>query len=128
MEQRNTIVKCNITNCLFNYKGICDNYVINISKDGKCEGYVETATENKAWLEENPSCYECVYFADTGLLQCPCDKHEQYVYRKTPACSDFKAKRGQRIKGNFFEDGWLDPSAVKDVCEPLIRGVDLSNE
>ena len=105
MDQKNTIVKCKAhPDCLFNHNGVCDNYVINISADGKCECYVETATENNALLEGNPSCYECNYFADTGLLQCPCDKHEQYVYRKAPACGDFKAKRGQRAKCDFIQD------------------------
>lgn len=43
MDQKNTIVKCKAhPNCLFNHNGICDNYVINIGADGKCEGYVET--------------------------------------------------------------------------------------
>lgn len=46
MDQKNTIVKCKAhPDCLFNHNGICDNYVINISADGKCENYVETATE-----------------------------------------------------------------------------------
>ena len=119
MDQKNTIVKCKAhPNCLFNHNGICDNYVINISADGKCECYVETATENNALLEGNPSCYECNYFADTGLLQCPCDKHEQYVYRKAPACGDFKAKRGQRAKCDFIQDG-VDQEIVNEVCKPF---------
>ena len=41
MDQKNTIVKCKAhPNCLFNYNGVCDNYVINIGADGKCECYV----------------------------------------------------------------------------------------
>ena len=67
----------------------------------------------------SPVCGNCNYFADNGLLQCPCDKHEQYVYRKAPACGDFKAKRGQRIKGNFIEDDWVDPDIVEEVCQPF---------
>lgn len=47
MEQKNTIIKCKATDCLFNYKGICDNYVISINSNGKCENYVETATEEE---------------------------------------------------------------------------------
>lgn len=43
MDQKNTIVKCKAhPNCLFNHNGVCDNYVINIGADGKCECYVET--------------------------------------------------------------------------------------
>ena len=114
MDQKNTIVKCKAhPNCLFNHNGVCDNYVINIGTDGKCECYVETA------IEDRVSCYECNYFADDGQNQCPCDKHEQYVYRTAPACGDFKAKRGQRAKCNFVEDGWVDPEIVKEVCQPF---------
>lgn len=48
MEQKNTIVKCKAhPDCLFNHNGICDNYVINIGADGKCESYVETATDEE---------------------------------------------------------------------------------
>ena len=114
MDQKNTIVKCNRSpKCLFEHNGVCDNYVINIGVDGKCKEYTETAIEDRVF------CYECDYFADTGLLQCSCDKHEQYVYRKAPACGDFKAKRGQRAKSNFIEDGWIDPEIVKEVCQPF---------
>ena len=43
MDQKNTIVKCEAhPNCLFNYNGVCDNYIINIGADGKCDCYVET--------------------------------------------------------------------------------------
>lgn len=115
MDQKNTIVKCYANpNCLFNHNGRCDNYVISIGEDGKCDCYVETANSEEDKTKEklkgsdiillNRNCGECQYFQDTGLLQCPCDKHEQYVYRKAPACGDFKAKRGQRAKSNFMED------------------------
>lgn len=95
MDQKNTIVKCNRSpRCLFEHNGVCDNYVIIIGTDGRCEGYVET--EESIFISS--TCGDCEYFADTGLIQCPCDKHEQYVYRKALACDDFKAKRGQRVK------------------------------
>lgn len=101
MDQKNTIVKCNRSpKCLFEHNGVCDNYVINISADGQCACYVET--EESIFISS--TCGDCNYFADTGLIQCPCDKHEQYVYRKAPACDDFKAKRGQRAKCNFIDD------------------------
>lgn len=46
MEQKNTIVKCTAhPDCLFCHNGICDNYVIIIGADGKCESYVETEDE-----------------------------------------------------------------------------------
>ena len=44
MDQKNTIVKCTANPaCLFNHNGICDNYVITIGADKKCQEYVETA-------------------------------------------------------------------------------------
>lgn len=43
MDQKNTIVKCYAhPNCLFNHNGVCDNYVISIGEDRKCDCYVET--------------------------------------------------------------------------------------
>ena len=52
MEQKNTIVKCHVhPNCLFNYNGVCDNYVITIGEDGKCQCYVETAIEETSFIE-----------------------------------------------------------------------------
>lgn len=52
MDQKNTIVKCKAhPNCLFNYNGVCDNYVINISADGKCECYVETEGKKELSLQ-----------------------------------------------------------------------------
>ena len=47
MDQKNTIVKCAMHKCLFNNCGTCDQYVITIGVDGKCEGYVETENEKK---------------------------------------------------------------------------------
>ena len=57
MDQKNTIVKCKAhPNCLFNHNGICDNYVINIGTDGKCEGYVETELEQKKIRGQRAKC------------------------------------------------------------------------
>jgi hypothetical protein len=48
MDQKNTIVKCKAhPNCLFNHNGVCDNYVISIGENGKCDCYVETENEKK---------------------------------------------------------------------------------
>ena len=55
-----------------------------------------------------------------------CDSYEIDINSNTN--TEKNIKRGQRLKGNFFEEGWLDPSIVEDVCKPLIMGVDLSNE
>lgn len=79
MDQKNTIVKCNRSpNCLFNHNGICDNYVINIGADGKCESYVETESGYAP-----PSAQEIIEYI-TKLEQ--------------------EKLRGQRAKGNFMED------------------------
>ena len=63
----------------------------------------------------SPVCGDCKYFANDGLLQCPCDKHNQYVYRRALGCQDFEAVRGKRIKGNFIEDG--NTSAICYWCD-----------
>ena len=55
-----------------------------------------------------------------------CDSYEIDINPNTN--TEKNIKRGQRLKGNFFEDCWLDQSIVEDVCKPLIMGVDLSNE
>ena len=53
MDQKNTIVKCKAhPNCLFNHNGVCDNYVINIGVDGKCDCYVETARVDNFEISE----------------------------------------------------------------------------
>lgn len=41
MDQKNTIVKCNATTCLYNHKGICDQYVIDLDMYGQCKDYCE---------------------------------------------------------------------------------------
>lgn len=57
MEQKNTIVKCKAhPDCLFNHNGVCDNYVINIGADGKCQEYVETE-EPKHQLSNHSRCW-----------------------------------------------------------------------
>lgn len=115
MEQKNTIVKCKARpDCLFNHNGVCDNYVINIGTNGKCESYIETAT-----------CKDCEYYEDTKLLQCKCSKDGYYKIRTAPICSDFKAKtgvvgeyRGKRANCNFISDG-MDQEIVDEVCKPF---------
>ena len=42
MDQKNTIVKCAMHQCLFNHCGTCDQYVITIGVNGSCQAYVET--------------------------------------------------------------------------------------
>lgn len=104
MEQKNTIVKCKAhPNCLFNYNGVCDNYVINIGADGKCECYIETEP-----IRGQKTCQsDCIHFDDSDpmvgpicLFQHPEPLKEFY---KDMPC-DYYHKRGQRAKCNFFED------------------------
>ena len=85
MDQKNTIVKCYAhPNCLFNHNGVCDNYVISIGEDGKCDCYVETVTEE-----------EIIYENAKKMLK------EAGITLIEPKG---EVKRGQRAKGNFLED------------------------
>ena len=80
MDQKNTIVKCTANpNCLFNHNGICDNYVINIGANGKCENYFETDNTYAP-----PSAQEILEY--------------------TIKLEQEKLMRGQRTKGNLFDD------------------------
>lgn len=96
MDQKNTIVKCKAhPDCLFNYHGVCDNYVINIGADGRCEGYIETE-----WIEQNKDDErgqraKCNFFDDacdyepflTKAIcnQCKYDTHGNLCSRKNVA-------------------------------------------
>jgi hypothetical protein len=78
MDQKNTIVKCNRSpRCLFEYNGVCDNYVINIDADGQCMRYVETASEGINVTAPAPKpgslniCYWCDYF-NSNIKKCYC--------------------------------------------------------
>lgn len=96
MDQKNTMVKCYAhPNCLFNHNGVCDNYVISIGEDGKCDCYVATAT-----------CQDCEFYEDKKLLQNRCAKDEHYYLRTAPTCDSFqeKVKRGQRAKSRVIDD------------------------
>ena len=92
MEQKNTIVKCKAhPNCLFNHNGICNNYVINIGTDGKCECYVEADSEY-----DPPNAQEIIEYAI---------KLEQ------------EKMRGQRTEGNFYDDVCdYAPFLTKAIC------------
>lgn len=100
MDQKNTIVKCKAhPNCLFNHNGVCDNYVINIGEDGKCDCYVETE------LVEN-------------TIQDPV----KIGLALKEISKQMDMQRGQRAKCNFYEDGWVDPEIVKKVCSAYDNG------
>jgi len=124
MDQKNTIVKCKAhPDCLFNHNGVCDNYVINIGEDGKCEGYVKTASEENMkngvigeykgfTLKEQKTCHpDCIHFDDSDIMVgpiclfnhpeplkdffegMPCDYYHSTNYT-----------RGQRAKCNICDD------------------------
>ena len=111
MDQKNTIVKCKAyPNCLFNYNGVCDNYVINIGADGKCECYIETTLEedmkNKVIREYktiHTTCGDCEHFGK--IDNCPVYKRTHVLFGMNPSCQDFQFRRGQRAKCNVYEDG-----------------------
>ena len=88
MDQKNTIVKCAMHKCLFNHNGTCDQYVITIGVDGKCQAYVETVPQENSI----PRCEDCEYLENTGLLQRPCVKHSCYRHRLELPCEDFKRR------------------------------------
>ena len=123
MDQKNTIIKCKAhPNCLFNYNGVCDNYVINIGADGKCECYVETEQ-----LQQQKTCHpDCIHFDDSDPMVGPIClfKHPEPLkkfYEGMP-CDYYHSinyTRGHRANGNFYEDGWVDPEIVKEVCQPF---------
>lgn len=93
MDQKNTIVKCKAyPNCLFNYNGVCDNYVINIDADGKCECYV--GTELVESMIQDP--------VKIGL-----------AFKEIAKQMD--TQRGQRTKCNFYEDA-CDLTFCKPNC------------
>lgn len=91
MEQKNTIVKCARRNCLWNYHGTCDRYVIPISADGQCGAFVETAPKQEEINDEAQELYQCA----TEML-------ERQGVTIIPSSSE--PMRGQRAKCNFFDD------------------------
>ena len=94
--KKNTIVKCKAhPNCLFNHNGICDNYVINISADGRCESYIET--ELVGSLIQDP--------IEIGL-----------AFKKISKQMDIQ--RGQRAEGNFYDDA-CDISFLREDLEKI---------
>ena len=109
MDQKNTIVKCKAhPDCLFNHNGVCDNYVINIGEDGKCECYVETCPEGINVTEE-----EVIYENAQRMLE----KADVTLIEPKG-----EVKRGQRAKVNFIQDG-VDQEIVNEVCKPLTERV-----
>ena len=96
MDQKNTIVKCRAhPDCLFNHNGVCDNYVITIGADGKCECYVETARVDNFGISKIKE----IAIYEPGS--------------KEPLLTLKEPQRGQRAKCNFVEDACDDKEIVK---------------
>lgn len=110
MEQKNTIVKCARRNCLWNYHGTCDRYVIPISADGQCGAFVETAPIHEEIDLEALAEAEELYQGATEMLA-------QQGAIIIPTSSE--PMRGQREKCDFYEDGCVDPEIVNEVCQPF---------
>ena len=120
MDQKNTIVKCKThPDCLFNHNGVCDNYVINIGADRKCECYVETASEENMkngvigeykglTLTEKKVCHpDCIHFDDSDIMVGPIClfQHPEPLknfYEGVPC--DYYHKRSHRAKCNIYDD------------------------
>ena len=108
MDQKNTIVKCKAyPNCLFNHNGVCDNYVINIGEDGKCDCYVETEP-----IRGQKTCQDdCIHFDDSDPMVGPIClfNHPEPLkeFYKDMPCDYYHSTnytRGQRAKCNICDD------------------------
>lgn len=102
MDQKNTIVKCKAhPNCLFNHSGACDNYVINIGADGKCECYVETARVDNFGISEI-----AIYKAGS----------------KEPLLILEEPQRNQRAKRDFYDNTCDNKeTAIAAIQDELLR-------
>lgn len=138
MDQKNTIVKCAKHKCLFNNCGTCDQYVITIGVDGKCKGYVETASEEDMkngvigaykilTLKEKKVCHpDCIHFNDDDIMVGPIclfdhPKPLKEFYEGMP-CDYYHSTnytRGQRAKCNFYEDTCCNISFLKEDLEKI---------
>ena len=124
MDQKNTIVKCAKHKCLFNNCGTCDQYVITIGVDNTCQAYTET--EGFTFKEQKVCHPDCIHFDDSDIMIGPIClfNHPEPLkkfYEGMP-CDYYHSTnytRGQRAKCNFYEDGWIDPEIMKEVCQPF---------
>lgn len=118
MDQKNTIVKCALHNCLFNHNGVCDNYVINIGADGKCEYYVETES-----IRGQKTCHpDCIHFDDSDIMVGPVClfNHPEPLkdFVEGMPC-DYYHKRGHRAKCNMYDD------ATFNLCSAACHNYDF---
>jgi len=122
MDQKNTIVKCKAyPNCLFNHNGVCDNYVINIGEDGKCDCYVETEP-----IRGQKTCQDdCIHFDDSDPMVGPIClfNHPEPLkeFYKDMPCDYYHSTnytRGQRANCNIYDDA-CDASFLKEDLEKI---------
>lgn len=109
MDQKNTIVKCKAhPDCLFNHNGICDNYMINIGVDGKCESYIETAT-----------CQDCEFYdnaCDVSFLKEDLEKIQQTLKQDSIPCVMKIAEFNKSNKNKSVINDW-NYAATPDICK-----------
>ena len=106
MDQKNTIVKCNATTCLYNYKGICDQYVIDLDMYGQCKDYVECEkTDAPAELKSDLK-YELedVVSVELKVASEGENKNKTIISFKNGSELTVLPGRGLRAQGNFIED------------------------
>ena len=136
MDQKNTIVKCNATTCLYNHKGICDQYVIDLDMYGQCKDYCECEkTEAPAQLKSDLKYDEAKELIATpenigAALKFISQKMDEEREAKllydnakkmlekvgvTLIEPKDEPKRGKRAKCNFIEDG--NTSAICYWCD-----------
>lgn len=113
MEQKNTIVKCARRNCLWNYRGTCDRYVIPISADGQCGTFVETAPNQEEINAEALAKAQELHQLATKIL-------ERQGITIIPSSSE--PIRGQREKCIFYEDACDDKEVIiTAIQDELVR-------
>lgn len=105
MDQKNTRVECNAITCLYNYKGICDQYAINLDMYGQCKDYCECEkTEAPAQLksdleyDEKPVYVTHNETADRTIIRF---KNGSYIELKP---TEEKPKRGKRAELPIIDD------------------------
>ena len=126
MDQKNTIVKCNCSpKCLFEHNGVCDNYVINIGADGKCDCYVETEP-----IREQKTCHDnCIHFDDSDpfvgpicLFKHPEPLKEFYDGMPCDYYHSTNYTRGQRANCDVYDDACDVKEDLEKIQQMLEQG------